>query len=117
MKQRTQTYNDGVAVIYDVGKVAAPGNMPKEGLTFKVGPLGYDERTVGMSRFWAASQASVKISRLIRLPRLKSVSTQDILILDDGQQYGIKQLQYPDGVTPDSMDLSLERLEVAYAVD
>jgi hypothetical protein len=112
MKQ--QTYNDGIVNIYLVGNIAQAGNKPKEGLTLKVGPLRYAERTVGMGRFWTAQQAHVKIDRLIRTPRLDKVSTQDVAILPDGQ-YLIKQVQHPEEEKL-SMDLSLERLVANYDI-
>lgn len=114
MQQQTQSYNDGVVNIYSVGNIAAQGNMPKDGLTMKVSLLRYEERTVGMGRFWSAKQATVKIDQLIRTPQLRNVSTQDVAVLIDGEQYKIVQIQYPPDVEPPSMDLSLERLEAAY---
>ncbi|NTV91187.1 MAG: hypothetical protein HGA22_12640 [Clostridiales bacterium] len=115
MKVKTQAYNDGVCSIYSVGNTADPGNMPKQGITIKEGPLRFEERTVGMSRFWNAKQAAVKIDRLIRMPKLISVSSQDIAVFPDGSQYEIKQVQYPPEVVPPSMDLSLERVVKNYA--
>jgi hypothetical protein len=114
MKQLTQSYNDGIVNIHTVGNIAQTGNMPKEGLTFKVGPLRYAERTVGMGRFWTAQQLQVKIDRLIRTPRLNIVSSQDVAVLSDGQ-YKIKQVQYPEDAR-ESMDLSLERLVQSYDI-
>ncbi|ABO51112.1 hypothetical protein Dred_2602 [Desulforamulus reducens MI-1] len=114
MKQQTQTFNDGIVNIYSVGNIAQLGNMPKEGLTLKVGPLRYKERTVGMGRFWTAMQAQTRIDQVIRVPQIRSVSTQDIAVLMDGKQYEIKQIQYQEDVEPPVMDLSLERLEADY---
>lgn len=110
----TQTFNDGVVNIYSVGNIAEPGNMPKDGLTLKVGPLHYEERTVGMSRFWTAKQALSRIDIMLRVPRHNNVSTQDVAIPIDGQQYMIVQIQYPPEVEPPCMDLSLERIEAKY---
>lgn len=115
-KTLTQTFNDGIISIYSVGNISEPGNMPKEGLTLKVGPLHYEERTVGMGRYWTAAQAQVRIEQLLRVPRISSVSTQDIAIVN-GQQYKIVQIQYPPGIEPSCMDLSLERLEVEYEIN
>lgn len=116
MKQRTQTYNDGVVKIYKVDNIAAPGNMPKDGLVLKVDSLRYEERIVGMGRFWTAKQNHVQIDRIIRTPRLESISSQDVAIPVDGKQYEIKQIQYPLDVEPPSMDLSLERVEAEYEI-
>ncbi len=115
MKQQTQTYNDGVVNIYNIGNIAEPGNKPIDGLTIKVSLLRYEEKTVGMGRFYTGLQANVKIDRLIRTPRLYNVSSQDVVILTNGQ-YEIKQVQYPEDAK-ESMDLSLERLVQAYDIN
>ncbi len=115
---QTQTFNDGVAKIYKVSNIAEPGNKPKDGLILRLeSPLPYDEKTVGMGRFWAAKQEQTKIERLLRFPRINCVRREDIVIPVDGEQYKIVQVQYPPNVEPSCMDLSLERLEVAYAVN
>ncbi len=114
MSSPTQSFNDGVVNIYSVGNIASPGNKPKEGLTLKVGFLRYEERTVGMGRFWSAMQAKARIDLILRVPQLRNVSAQDVAIPIDGEQYEIKQIQYPPDVDPPVMDLSLERIEAAY---
>lgn len=116
MKHLTQPFNDGVVNIYSVGNIAGPGNMPKDGLTLKVGSLHYEERTVGMGRFWIALQTQVKVEQILRVPRINPISTQDIAIPNDGEQYKIKQIQYPKDVEPPCMDLSLERVDSNYDI-
>lgn len=110
---RTQTFNDGICQICEVHNIAAPGEMPKDGIAEKA-KLRYEERTVGMSRFWAAMQAQSKIHLLLRMPQIRSVNDYDVVVLRDGEQYVIKQIQYPKDVEPPSMDLSLERLDTKY---
>lgn len=114
MPQKTQTFNDGVVKIYSVGNIAAPGNMPKEGLTLKVGPLRYKERTVGLNRFWVAMQNQARVDMVLRMPRIGIVSTHDVAIPPDGKQYEVKQVQYPEEIEPPVMDLTLERLDKDY---
>lgn len=114
MISQTQSFNDGVINIYSLDNIALPGNKPKEGLTIKVGPLRYEERIVGMSRFWTAMQAQAKIEKMLRVQRINSVSAQDIAIPNDGEQYKIVQIQYPKNVEPSCMDLSLERVDADY---
>lgn len=116
MQQQTQTYNDGVVSIYKVDNIAETGNKPKDKLTIKVSLLHYEERIVGMSRFWTAKQANAKVDMLLRTPQLRNVSTQDVAIPIDGRQYKIVQIQYPKDVEPPSMDLSLERIEAKYEI-
>ena len=111
-----QTFNDGIVNIYSVSNIADPGKLPKDGLKVKSSGLRYEERTVGMGRFWTAKQANARIDLLIRTPQLRSVSTLDIAIPKDGNQYKIAQVQYPKDVEPPAMDLSLQRLEVAYDI-
>jgi hypothetical protein len=114
-KPVTQTYNDGVVKIYSVGNIAAPGKMPKEGLTLKA-TLRYDERVVGMSRYYAAMQNKVRADQLLRCPRVPGVAVEDVAVPNDGAQYKIKQVQYPPDVEPSSMDLTLERVVSPYAL-
>ena len=108
MQKKTQTFNDGLCSIYAVGNIAQPGEKPEDGLTLKAGPLRYEERTVGMSRFWAAKQAEAQIDLLLRMPRIDAVSTHDVAIPKDGGQYDIVHIQCPPDVEPPCMDLSLQ---------
>ena len=110
MKQ-PQTFNAGVVNIYTVGNTATPGSMPQEGLTLKVGPLRYKERTVGLNRFWAALQNQARVDLLLRVSQIREVSTHDIAIPNDGKHYDIVQIQYPEDIEPPVMDLSLERIK------
>ena len=56
----TQTYNDGVVKIYETSNTADPGNMPVEGLALKC-TLRYDEKIVGINRYYIAMQNDIKI--------------------------------------------------------
>ncbi len=114
---QAQTFNDGVVNIYLLKNIAKSGDLPKDGLNFKIGPLHYQEKTVGMSRYWTAKQANTKVSQLLRVPRFQSVNTDDVAIPNDGSQYKIVQIQYPENVYPPVMDLSLERVDVNYDFD
>lgn len=111
-KQQKQTYNDGLAMVCEKANIAEPGCMPKEGLAVRL-KLRFDERTVGINRFYAATQANVQIDRVIRCQRREDVSTQDTVQIN-GQSYEIKQIQYPKDVVPKSMDLSLKKVVQKY---
>ena len=78
--------------------------------------LRYHERTVGLSRYYEALQANVRVQYVLRCPRLTSVSTQDVAIPNDGRQYRIVQVQYPEDVQPPVMDLTLEEVAAAYGI-
>ncbi len=113
----TQTYNDGIADIYSVKNSAANGDFPIEVLELKIKTLCYQELTVGMGRFWEASQENTKIERLLRIPRINIIKRGDVIIPIDGEQYKIVQIQFPKGIVPASMDISLERVESTYGFE
>lgn len=108
-----QTFNDGIVSIYAVSNQAEPGKMPKEKLYIKK-RLRYKERTVGLIRMWTAKQDNVKISHLFRVPLQRDISTQDVAVLPDGNQYKIKSIQYPEDIVPPVMDLTLEEVVQKY---
>jgi hypothetical protein len=58
----------------------------------------------------------VKIAYVLRCPRLREISTQDIAIPNDGKQYRIENVQYPEDIYPPVMDLTLEELTAVYFI-
>ena len=115
MPQKTQSFNDGVVKIYQISDVSSEGDMPKEGLLLKH-TLRYAQRTVGLTRYYQALQANVRVKHLVRCHCVDSVSTQDVAVPADGKQYRIIQIQYPEDVNPPVMDLTLEAIEQEYEV-
>jgi hypothetical protein len=99
LQSKAQTFNDGVCTIYSDNGT---------GLAKKAGPLRYQHRTVGAGRFWQALQSQARIDKLIRLPRISGITSNDVAVLSDGIQYLIRQVQQPTDIKPDVMDLSLE---------
>ena len=114
LKAKFQSFPDGVVSIYKVEDVSAPGDMPVDGLVLKQ-TLRYHERTVGITRFYAAMQNNVQVAFVLRCPQVRSVSTSDVAINRDGVQFEIKQVQYPEDIEPPVMDVTLERLGTDYA--
>lgn len=114
IESKAQTFNDGVVKIYAMSNSAAPGKLPVKSLTLKE-TLRYHERTVGITRYFAAKQANVKIDYVLRVPRLRNVSAQDGAIPNDGQLYNIELVQYPED-DPHVMDLSLSVIKAAYTI-
>lgn len=115
MSQKTQTFNDGVVKIYEVTNTTPPGGMPVEKLTPKQ-TLRYKERTVGLTRRNFARQDNVVIKYVLRCPRLRDVSAQDVAIPNDGKQYRIWNVQYPEDSDPPVMDITLEEMEGEYDI-
>ena len=115
IRKKTQSFNDGVVNIYTVNDTAAAGDKPVMGITLKQA-LRYAERTVGITRFYTAMQAGADIRYVLRCPRLREISTQDVAIPNDGKQYKIIQIQNPEDVEPAVMDLTLEELTTLYDI-
>lgn len=115
MKQVTQTLNDGVLSIYSLENIAEKGNKPIESLKEKEKGMRYEERTVGMARYWTAFQYQTKIQRILRVQRRDTIQPLNVVVPNDGEQYKIVQVQYPKD-SPSCMDLSLERLEARYDI-
>lgn len=115
LSKKRLTFNDGLVRIYAVEDVAAPGKRPVQGLTKKA-VLRYHARTVGLRRYYTAKQDNVRVDMVLRVPRRPAVSAQDIVIPNDGLQYEIKLVQYPENVEPPVMDLTLTRLESPYEI-
>lgn len=114
-RKQAQTFNDGVANIYSVENIAPPGSMPQEKLNLKFERIRYEERTVGVQRYWTAMQAQARVDMVIRIHRISGISLHDVVAPIDGHQYKIVQIQRPkDDVDIPVIDLSLQRLEVAY---
>lgn len=116
LRSKAQTFNDGIVSIYSVTNMAAPGEKALAALTLKQ-TLRYKERTVGVSRFYAAMQENVKVAYLLRCPLLREISTQDIAVPNDGKEYRIVQIQYPEDVQPPVMDLTLEGVKTVYDIN
>ncbi len=108
-KKTIQTYPDGIVRIYAVENVAQPGKMPVEGQTLKE-TLPFTQKTVGAMRYTQGVQVGYRIDNRLRTPRREGVTTLDVAVTHDGTSYHIRQVQYPEDVTPLSMDLALERM-------
>ena len=119
IKTKFESYSKGEVSIYKVTDLAQPGDLPVQGLVLKQ-TLRYHERTVGLTRYYAALHEDIKVDFVIRCPEVRGLSEKatDILvaILIDGYQYEVKQIQYIEDATPPSMDLTLERAGADYAV-
>lgn len=111
----TQPYNDGIVTIYEVKNVAAPGYKPVEMLVGKA-KLRYEERRTGLQRYYSAMQNQVQIERVLRVPRAGAVSSQDVAVTEEGNQYRIDLVQAVQDVWPASVDLTLAKVDQDYEV-
>lgn len=106
-KQISQTFTDGIASICKVEDVAEVGKAPKPHITEVKYKLRYEEKRVGVTRFYSARQAQIVIDKVIRVLRVPDINTNDIVVLSTGQKYRIDQVQKVEDVYPDCMDISL----------
>lgn len=106
----TQRFNDGIVRIYRVEDTAEPGYAPVETPTEKI-RLAYEERRLGITRYFAGAQNQLRIDRVLRVQRAGKVSTQDIAVTEDGQNYRVDLVQSVPDVWPESVDLTLSKIE------
>ena len=111
----SQTFNDGVVTIYTVTDGAEPGRLPVETLKKKV-LLHYEERQLGIKRFYSAKQNQVQVERVIRVPKAVIIHVQQVAITEDGSTYQIEMVQPVKDVYPACLDLTLMRTTQKYEV-
>ena len=115
----TQCYNDGRVTIYDVRDEAVNGFMPDPVYQVKV-TLAYQERKLGIRRYYDARQNQVRAERVIRVPKPSGefqpeddspeplrITNQDAARTEDGKLYRIDLVQSVPDVFPPSLDLTL----------
>lgn len=114
---KKQTYNDGVASVYSIRNRSAPGNTPVNELTLKC-TLRFNNKVIGVKRFWEAKSKNIDINKLIRVPFNNLLNGTEIIVIDD-KQFEIKQFQIVyDDDNNKNYDMSLQSIfkELPYAV-
>ena len=114
-REISQTYNDGIVAVYSVTDAAEPGEMPRETLNLKI-KLNYEERRLGITRYYQAQQNNVSVEKIVRVPRHAEITNQDVAITEDGKQYRIDMVQAAEDVFPPSYDLTLAKVTHDYEV-
>lgn len=84
-------FDSGLCKIYSVENAAAPGMMPTETLTLKA-ECFFEERTVGVSRYYAAKQNTERIDIVIRIWQNRDIKVSDICEVYGGK-YVVRQAQ------------------------
>lgn len=103
----TETYNDGVVSVYTVTDVATPGYQPVKHRTLLVS-LPYEERRVGLERYYSARQNQIKVKRVLRVPHSgKPITSQCLAETEDGATYRVDLVQTVPDSYPPSDDLTL----------
>lgn len=110
-KQVSQIFNDGMVTICRIEDAAQPGYAPEPEIVENKYNLRYEEQRVGVTRYYSARQAQIRIDKVIRVQKVNNISTQDAAILQNGEKYRIDQVQIVPDVYPPCLDLSLIAFE------
>ena len=103
----SQQYNDGVVQIYTEADDAVRGYMPVPRLTPTV-KLAYQERKLGIKRYYDAKMNQIHVERVIRVPGgAGQINNQNVAETEDGTRYRIDLVQEIPDVYPPSLDLTL----------
>lgn len=103
------SFNDGICKVYSVENSADDGDTPVDTPIEKY-RLRFRWHTVGMSRYYEAMQAKVKITNAVDVPLRTDIDPQDVCIIED-RQYRIEQVQQRRDTKPPSLLLSLSDIE------
>lgn len=107
----------GVLNLYHPPEAAGDGDLPS-GTETKYHSAWYAEKSVGMSRYYAAQQIDTQIDKIVRIekPRTSVVFADDIAKLADGYKYRVVQSQelFDEDAGEAVLDLSLERVGKIY---
>lgn len=113
-----QTFCDGLAVFYRTKNSAGKGNLPKQALEEFV-RVPFAEKKVGDIRYYAALQADSKISKVIRIPRVRGLQPAGdiVLISGDTRQYKVQKTAVNSLTVPASIDVTLEISKQIYLLE
>lgn len=104
-------FGDGVVRICGVSDTARPGYLPAEEDELIVS-LPYDERKLGIQRYYAAAQNQTRVQRVIRVPKPPAdITNREIAVTEDGKRYRIDLVQTVPDLWPESLDLTLAAFE------
>ena len=111
------TFDDGIAHIYDMVDVSEHGMKPVFKLRLKTDPyFGFE--TVGITRYYTALQAHEQITDVIHIWEDRTITTNNICILEDGKQYKCTFVQHT--INEDNLPItkiSLERITEEYELE
>lgn len=107
----TQPFNSGIVNIFTIKDTARPGYRPIAELTPLLS-LRYQERKLGIQRYYEGRQNQIEIERVIRVPQSNTrITNQDIAVTEDGSEYRIDLVQAVEDIYPPCWDLTLARIE------
>lgn len=108
----TQEFNDGIVGVYSVRDSSeGTGRVPTPVLEL-INSFRYAAVKLGVTRYYSALQNQIHVSRVIRIPFVKTfkITNQDIAKTEDGEFYRIDFIQSVN-TTPPALDLTLVKYE------
>ena len=111
-KTKFETFNDGIAYVYKLTDVSNPGTRPVLKPKLYRG-YQFQYRTIGIRRNYEAMQAAVRLDEMIKIIQDRNISPQDIIVIE-GIQYSIKQIQHKQDTSPRTSLISMQRVEENY---
>lgn len=102
----SRSFCDGIVKIYATEDAAQPGYTPEIKKTFKAA-LPYEERRLGIQRYYMAEQNQIQVQRVVRVPRGVKITSQDVAETEDGETYRINKVQAVTEGMPPALDLEL----------
>lgn len=107
-KRNQELFNDGVLEVYSTDRRTVTG--------LKRSDIRYGLRTVGVNRFYQSKLADSQVDQLISVPINAFIGGDDLIIID-GIQYEIGQIQKKYDTSPASMYISLKEALPMYEVE
>ncbi|MBU9728272.1 phage head closure protein [Diplocloster modestus] len=102
-KGKFEEFNDGVMSVYRVNE--EDNIIPK--LDYEI---RYGEEVVSIKRHYGAKAVGEEIVKSIHVQLMSEIDTHDIVIID-GRQYEIEQIQPDKSTLPPILRISLTKLE------
>lgn len=103
----SQAFNDGVVRIYTIAALTPDGGVPKAELQERL-RLPYQERKLGIRRYYEAKQNQIQAERVLRIPAPgEDITSQDAARTEDGRLYRIDLVQRSTDTYPPTLDLTL----------
>lgn len=98
------SFSDGICNIYFEDE---EGNK-----IYKYESLGFENRTLGYGRYFAAKSVNIQTNCIIRIPKITGIDNYDIVEILGKGKYKVEMIQMIYTTIPLSIDLTLKQLEI-----
>lgn len=87
------TFDDGILKIYERVLVQDKGFMPVSKLHLK-SSYYFSYEVIGVTKFYEAKKTQDRLDESVSIYRDRSITYTDVVVLEDGTQYQISQIQH-----------------------